>query len=201
MHLFRPPLALRLLFPTAIWKGEKNAVYLTFDDGPTPLITNKVLDLLFKLQVKATFFCIGKKAEEHSAIVSRIRSEGHQIGNHSFQHEKGTHTGNDNYFESIKRCDEIVKSNLFRPPYGKITPVQFLHITKKLGKKVVFWSWLSYDYDNEISTETILLKSKSIKGGDILVFHDAEKSAERLLVLLEHVIREVKDKGLHFKTL
>jgi peptidoglycan/xylan/chitin deacetylase (PgdA/CDA1 family) len=201
MRFFRAPLIAKLLFPSGIWKGkESDSIYLTFDDGPNPEVTPWVLDLLNEFQIKATFFLVGKNVKDYPELLNRIISEGHQIGNHTMNHECGTKTGINTYISSVSQAEIYIQSDLFRPPYGKITRNQF----KKLldgGKKIVFWSWLSYDFDKNISPKKIIQKAKDIKGGDILVFHDSEKGFPNLKNSIIEIIEQLKSRGLKFKTL
>lgn len=201
MHFFRSPLVARILFPGGLWKGkDKNAVYLTFDDGPNPHVTPWVLELLKRQEIKATFFLVGNNIKQNPELVAKIESEGHRIGNHTMNHERGTKTKLDVYLNSVNEVDRLINTDLFRPPYGRISFWQFLKLLKN-GKKIIFWSWLSYDFDNQISTEKIIEKAKKIKGGDILVFHDSEKSFSNLKGSIEKIICEIKAKNLSFKTL
>jgi peptidoglycan/xylan/chitin deacetylase (PgdA/CDA1 family) len=201
MRFFRAPLIAKLLFPSGIWKGrEADSIYLTFDDGPNPEVTPWVLDLLNEFQIKATFFLVGKNVEDYPELFERIIGEGHQIGNHTMNHESGTRTRLSNYLSSVDEAGTYIKSDLFRPPYGKITRSQFKSLIG-LGKKIVFWSWLSYDFDKNLSSNKIIQKAKQIKGGDILVFHDSEKSKENLKMVLPPIIKEIKKRTLTFKTL
>ena len=201
MRFFRAPLIAKLLFPSGIWKGkESDSIYLTFDDGPNPEVTPWVLDLLNEFQIKATFFLVGKNVKNYPELFNRIVADGHQIGNHTMNHECGTKTGLNSYISSVNQAELYIKSDLFRPPYGKITRNQF----KKLldgGKKIVFWSWLSYDFDKNISPKKIIQKAKKIQGGDILVFHDSLKSKNNLIQVLSPIIDEMKMRKLTFKTL
>jgi len=201
MRFFRAPLIAKLLFPSGIWKGkESDSIYLTFDDGPNPEVTPWVLDLLNEFQIKATFFLVGKNVKNYPELFNRIVADGHQIGNHTMNHECGTKTGLNSYMSSVSQAEIYIQSDLFRPPYGKITRNQF----KKLldgGKKIVFWSWLSYDFDKNISPKKIIQKAKDIKGGDILVFHDSEKGFPNLKNSIIEIIEQLKSRGLKFKTL
>jgi peptidoglycan/xylan/chitin deacetylase (PgdA/CDA1 family) len=201
MRFFRAPLIAKLLFPSGIWKGkESDSIYLTFDDGPNPEVTPWVLDLLNEFQIKATFFLVGKNVKNYPELFNRIVADGHQIGNHTMNHECGTKTGLNSYMSSVSQAEIYIQSDLFRPPYGKITRNQF----KKLldgGKNIVFWSWLSYDFDKNISPKKIIQKAKDIKGGDILVFHDSEKGFPNLKNSIIEIIEQLKSRGLKFKTL
>jgi len=199
MTLFKTPRFFRILFPNKTWSFpfSKNAVYLTFDDGPDPEVTPYVLDLLQQKKIKATFFCVGENVQKYSELYKRILEEGHSVGNHCMRHERGTQTEINSYIDSVNEASELIQSELFRPPYGRITFKQ----TRKLSVqyKIIMWSWLSYDFDNSIPVQRILSKAKTqISNGDILVFHDNKKSFERLKILLPEVIMIINKKGLEF---
>jgi peptidoglycan/xylan/chitin deacetylase (PgdA/CDA1 family) len=201
MRFFRVPLIAKLFFPSGIWKGkEADSIYLTFDDGPDPEVTPWVLDLLKEFQIKATFFLVGRNVQRYPELMNRIITEGHQIGNHTMNHECGTKSKVNSYMESVVNADSFMKTDLFRPPYGKITFRQFKKLIQ-LRKKVVFWSWISNDFDKNISPQEIIRKAKKIKGGDILVFHDSLKSNENLRQVLFPIVDEIKQRNLTFKTL
>ena len=198
MRLFRSPVIAKYLFKSGIWKGkDKTAVYLTFDDGPHPEITPWVLDLLEKENIKATFFCVGQNAKKYPHLIEHILQAGHRIGNHTMTHENGTKTPFQTYIESVKEAGNFTSENLFRPPYGRITPKQLKSVAKEM--KVVFWSWISYDFDSTLASNIIIEKAKKIKGGDILVFHDSEKAEKNLKEALPSIIHQLKAKQLQFK--
>jgi len=199
MKRFRVPAFVRWFFFKRTWKiNDHNAVVLTFDDGPTPHLTDWILDELGKHEIKASFFCVGANIEPCREQFDRILAEGHQVGNHTFSHEKGTEVDRDGYMKSIHQTNDLLQTELFRPPYGRL-PYSFgKHISKNY--RIIMWSWLSYDYDKEVKTEDILRSAeKDIRAGDILVLHDNVKVEERLKILLPALIKIVKDKGLEFK--
>src|SRR5690606_27662698 len=162
----KTPKLVKLLFPFYVWdiKTQQNILYLTFDDGPTPGITDWVLDILLEYNAKATFFCLGKNVETNPDIYKRILAEGHAVGNHTYEHLKGWKTTPVEYIESIKKASTYIKSNLFRPPYGEIT-IPKGKILKKLGYKIIMWDILSIDWDKRISpkktSENVLKNAKS----------------------------------------
>jgi peptidoglycan/xylan/chitin deacetylase (PgdA/CDA1 family) len=200
MKNFRIPFFVPWIFPRRIWKMKsKNAVYLTFDDGPQEGLTDWILDFLEERNIQATFFCVGENVKNQPVLFSKILSKGHRVGNHTMKHEKGTRTHRSNYLKSVKNAGEYIESDLFRPPYGRLPLWKTTEIRKNY--RIVMWSWLSYDYDNTVSIDNILANAKSIKGGDILVFHDNLKSHDRLKVLLPKVVDEITEKGLHFQSI
>lgn len=200
MKNFRIPFFVPWIFPRRIWKMKsKNAIYLTFDDGPQEGLTDWILDFLEERNIQATFFCVGENVKNQPVLFSKILSKGHRVGNHTMKHEKGTRTHRSNYLKSVKNAGEYIESDLFRPPYGRLPLWKTTEIRKNY--RIVMWSWLSYDYDNTVSIDDILANAKSIKGGDILVFHDNLKSHDRLKVLLPKVVDVITEKGLHFQSI
>ncbi|MBN2682238.1 MAG: polysaccharide deacetylase family protein, partial [Bacteroidales bacterium] len=133
------------IYPSAIWKipVDKKTVFLSFDDGPHPEITPRVLDLLDSHNAQASFFCVGKNVEKYPGIYSEILKRGHVTGNHTFSHLNGWKTINKDYFEDIKKASQLIDSNLFRPPYGRIKTSQLWKLKKDY--KIIMWDVLSMD--------------------------------------------------------
>ncbi|WP_333809368.1 polysaccharide deacetylase family protein [Flavobacterium sp.] len=194
------------IFNNLIWdiSNSDKKIYLTFDDGPIPQVTEWVLDLLKSEGIKATFFCIGDNIKKHPEVYKRILAEGHQTGNHTFNHLNGWKTKSSQYIENLKLCEsEHLKLNtensfLFRPPYGKIKPSQS-KLIRQLGYKIIMWDVLSYDFDSTISGEKCLenVISNTVQGS-IIVFHDSIKSEKNLRFALPGAIQVLKDKGFTF---
>ncbi|HPE82110.1 MAG: polysaccharide deacetylase family protein [Aequorivita sp.] len=191
------PRFIQWLYPERIWAFSRssNSVFLTFDDGPIPELTPWVLDELKKHNAKATFFCIGENIQKHPEIFQRILSEGHSVGNHTFNHLKGTKTETSKYIENILIAEKLIDSKLFRPPYGKITSKQ-AKILQSKGFKIVMWDIISYDYDATISEEKCLQNVlKNIKPGCIVVFHDSIKAEKNLRFALQKVLGIISERG------
>lgn len=199
--VFRSPKSLQWIYPNRIWgmKTSEKVVYLTFDDGPIPELTPWVLDQLKAFEVKATFFCIGTNTQKNPEIYQRILEEGHQVGNHTMNHENGFNTACDSYLQSIENTSKLIKSNLFRPPYGRMTKKQERSLNGKY--KLIMWSWLSQDYDAAVSPEKIIAAASKIKPGDILVFHDNIKSTSNLKQTLPIILQQLKEDGYTFEIL
>jgi len=173
-------------------------VFLTFDDGPTPGVTEWVLDTLKKFGAKATFFLVGNNAKNNPELVERIVSEGHSIGNHTFNHLNGWRTPLSTYSKSALKCGEVVPGNLFRPPYGRITRAQ----TRRLGNrfKIIMWDVLSGDFDTELPKQKVVKNVlNNTESGSIVVFHDSAKAEPRLKYALPRVLNYLKDEGYSFK--
>ena len=194
---------IKRIFPNYVWDipNRENKVFLTFDDGPTPEITEWTLEQLKKYDAKATFFCIGNNIEKYPAIFQKIIQEEHAIGNHTFNHLKGWKITNDVYIENVKKCTENISQlntencQLFRPPYGKIKPSQSKAL-RRLGYKIIMWDVLSYDFDQTITPEECLDNVlKNVESGSIIVFHDSQKAEQNLKYVLPKTLAFLKEKG------
>jgi len=201
MVFFRVPFVIQSFYKNRKWTGDNSkSVYLTFDDGPDGMITPWLLDILKKEKIQATFFCVGSQVAKYPSTYKKIVDLGHRVGNHTYNHEKGTKTPADEYMKSIKMTDELIDSNLFRPPYGRMTKRQE-RLVLKSKKKIIMWSWISHDYNENMNANTIIKKAVKIKGGDILLFHNNLKSKKIMMSSLPEVIKIIRDKGLTFNTL
>lgn len=182
MKLFiRPPQIIRHFYKDALWRMNKHEpkIFLTFDDGPIPELTPWILDLLNKYQIKATFFCVGENIDKYPDIFNHIIKDGHQVGNHTYNHLKGWNVTTNSYIENVMKCQTAITSNLFRPPYGKISKSQHKILVRHF--KVVFWDVLSYDYDSFTSPEECLKNCIHYsRNGSIVVFHDNLKAEHNL---------------------
>lgn len=189
MYTLRPPFIYRALYPGALYRvaKAKNEVFLTFDDGPHPEITPKVLALLAKHNAKATFFMVGSRVERYPDVVKQIIGQGHAIGNHSWSHKDGFTTPLHDYLIDVNRGAEVTTTRLFRPPYGRILPAQYRNIAQTA--KVVMWDVLSADFDAKLDAPTCAKNVlDNMRPGSIVVFHDSEKAAPRLFKSLETVL-------------
>ncbi|WP_458627842.1 polysaccharide deacetylase family protein [Winogradskyella sp. PC D3.3] len=209
----KTPGFVKTLFPNFIWNiNTKNKeLYLTFDDGPTPNITEWVLSTLKTYNAKATFFCIGNNIEKHPDIFQTIISEGHAIGNHTYNHLKGWKHQTKTYLKDIELTQALINSEcinlkpsklqLFRPPYGKFKSKQSKQL-QALGYKIVLWEVLSYDWDISVSEATCLNNiTSSAKEGSIIVFHDSLKASRNLKSVLPKVLKHYSLKGFEFKAI
>ena len=204
-YLVKTPSLLKKLYPECIWNMEtkENEIYLTFDDGPHPQITQFVLDELKKYNAKATFFCIGKNVKEHFDVYKQMVLEGHKPGNHTFHHLNGWKTDDKKYIDDIAEAAKVIDSNLFRPPYGRITKFQIKAISgERLHLKTIMWDVLSGDFDSEVSGENCYLNViNNAKPGSIVVFHDSAKSFALLQYALPRILKYYSEKDFQFKVL
>lgn len=207
VYLAKTPRWLKKVFSSCIWdfynKDEDKVIYLTFDDGPHPIATRYVLDELNKYNAKATFFCIGKNVALHEDIFQNLTSEGHSVGNHTYNHLNGWKTDTVKYLQNINEAQKKINSTLFRPPYGRIKRGQLNQlITSPNNYKVIMWSVLSGDFDQSISSEKCLANvMENTKSGSIIVFHDSEKAFKHLQYVLPKVLEHFSQKGYIFKNI
>lgn len=207
------PSITKRLFPNYVWdfSSKEKTIYLTFDDGPTPEITEWTLKTLAEFNAKATFFCIGNNIEKHPDIFTSILKEGHGIGNHTHNHLKGWKTPTNTYLKNVKQAQETIDSkignhfypitNLFRPAYGQLKPNQGRALNK-LGYKIVMWTVLAFDWDVNVSKEECLKNViDKASAGSIIVFHDSVKASRNMMYALPKVLEHFSKKGYSFKSI
>ena len=208
------------LYPYGVFCSDKRAVYLTFDDGPIPEVTPKVLAILEKYNIKATFFMVGENIDKHPEVFEQVLKAGHHIGNHTYNHLKGWRTSFREYMANVAKWEETYKRaltgtksagltakrsnseavcqrqrSLFRPPYGKATLRQRIAL-HKLGYTLIYWDILTKDYDASVTPEQMLrLIQRDTRPGSIINFHDSVKSNERMLTVLPQAIEWLQKEG------
>jgi peptidoglycan/xylan/chitin deacetylase (PgdA/CDA1 family) len=195
----RPSMMLRSVMRKALWRmpGEEKKIYLTFDDGPIEGVTPRVLETLHQFDAKATFFCIGDNIVKHRKIFEDIKKRGHAVANHTFNHLDGWKTDDHSYYRNIEQCGDLVQSAFFRPPYGKLKPLQYNALAKKYT--IVMWDVLSGDFDTRISGEKCLDNVlKHTREGSIVVFHDSLKAKERMEYALPRMLEHFSGLGYAF---
>ena len=200
------------VFSNYIWDIPNNEkkVYLTFDDGPTPEITEWTLSQLEKFEASATFFCIGDNINKFPEIFNLVLSKGHSVGNHTFNHLKGWETTTREYIENVALCQDTIskhskivnlKHSIFRPPYGRIKRAQAKEL-RKLGYKIIMWDILTADFDTAVNPEQCLQNVlKNVTSGSIIVFHDSKKAFRNLEYALPRTLEFLKEKGFSFAIL
>jgi peptidoglycan-N-acetylglucosamine deacetylase len=212
---------IKKLFSNYVWEipNNENKVFLTFDDGPTPEITEWTLSQLKSYNAKATFFCIGDNIRKHPTLFRKVIQDGHSIGNHTFNHLNGWKTNLNIYCENVELCEKelsegrklnsgciqgkenlkselrILNSKIFRPPYGKIKPSQSKTLRRQ-GYKIIMWDVISYDFDSKTAPEECLKNVlNNVKSGSIIVFHDSIKAFKNLEFVLPRTLEFLKEKG------
>jgi peptidoglycan/xylan/chitin deacetylase (PgdA/CDA1 family) len=205
MYLVKTPRLLKRLYPDLMWDTHDNSrsLYLTFDDGPIPIVTPFVLNILKQFNAKATFFCIGDNVRKHPDVFEQVKAGGHAIGNHTFNHLKGWKTDDEIYADNFLQADKLLHTNLFRPPYGRIkrTQAKLLKQTRP-DLKVVMWNVLSADFDISLKPQKCLNNViKNTTKGDIVLFHDSLKAFPRMEYTLPRALEHWSKEGYEFKAL
>lgn len=183
-----------------IWHFSRKdkAIYLSFDDGPTPGVTEKVLDILDFYNAKATFFVLGRNVERHPELIKLILERGHAVGNHTYSHLKGWKTPTKMYIHDSNLAGNFISTNLFRPPYGRITKKQAAYLLKFY--KIIMWDVLTHDYNKYLPVKMILQNIiRSTKNGSIVVFHDSAKASDKMLYVLPNFLEYFKKNEYEFK--
>jgi len=203
MIIEQPAVYLRWLYPHALWRMDKHqkAVYLTFDDGPIPEATPFILDILDRFQAKATFFMVGDNAQKYPHLLAEVRSRGHRIGNHTFNHIGGFRWKSWNYLANVKKANEILQTDLFRPPHGWMRPFQY-KVLRHCGFRVVMWDVVTRDYSRLLTDEDVLENVKRYtRPGSIITFHDSLKSIDKLKHALPLAMQWLSEQGYEFRTI
>lgn len=204
MYWHKNTFLVRKLYPSFIWRipTGKKEIYLTFDDGPIPEITEWVLEQLAAYQAKATFFCVGDNIRKHPAVFEKVKQGGHTIGNHTYHHLNGWKTPAEVYLENVNRFQQqaAMPVTLFRPPYGKITRKQAAIIRQT--HRIIMWDVLSGDFDHKLAPQTCLKKSiQYTEKGSIITFHDSLKAWKNLNYVLPAYLSYFSQAGYSFQSL
>jgi peptidoglycan/xylan/chitin deacetylase (PgdA/CDA1 family) len=189
-RIFRP------FYGKLTWRKSlsEKVIYLTFDDGPVPEVTPKVLDILDQFKWKATFFCVGENVQKYPELYAEIRRRGHCVGNHSYNHLKGFEFSTGEYLANVRKAAQFIESKLFRPPYGRITRKQIKAL--KPDYEIVMWDVITHDYDRKLSPDEVFGNVKRyLRKGSIIVFHDSIKAKENVLAVLPRAIEFWESKG------
>ena len=201
MWIEQVPNWIRCLYPKAVWWRKpqpQKTLYLTFDDGPHPDITPWILEQLDAFNIKATFFCIGSNAEKYPKLIQEIQQRGHAIGLHGYSHVRGLYKNTEKFFADIEKGAQYIKSTLFRPPHGRITPKQ----AKLLGQQytVVLWDVITRDYDASLTPEQVeKIALKYTRNGSIVVFHDSAKALKNMQHAFPQTVKQWQKEGYQFK--
>lgn len=202
MVIHHVPSLVQKIFPDYLWHRDRdsNQIYLTFDDGPVPGVTEKILNILNDYNYKATFFMVGHNVTKYPSLAKEVLAAGHLIGNHTYHHLKGNKYSAEIYLADLKKCQDTfqeildIDTKYFRPPYGRITSDQAKEINKT--HEVIMWDVLSGDYDADLTSEKLLRKTKKhTQNGSIIVFHDQEKTADRLPEVLIEFLNYTSAQG------
>lgn len=187
-------------FKNFTWHGNRSEkiIHLTFDDGPTPEITEKVLDILDTFNAKATFFCLGRNVDRHPELYELILQRGHSVGNHTYSHLKGWKTSLKTYIQDAHLARQFIDSNIFRPPYGRIKSSQARYLGKEF--KMIMWDVLTHDYNQRLPRKMCLRNAiRNTRNGSIVVFHDSVKASENLFYVLPLFLKHFTAEGFKFE--
>ncbi|MEK9619985.1 MAG: polysaccharide deacetylase family protein [Flavobacteriales bacterium] len=195
-YWIKTPRIVPLILSRLVWRFSPNkpVVYLTFDDGPNDSTTTDILKILEKEKIKGTFFCIGNNVVKNPEVFQEIIEKGHSVGNHSMSHINGWKVTKNKYLKDIEKATEIIKSNLFRPPYGKLNFSSTYQLKKKF--EIVMWDINSGDFDKTLSYSQVIENVlKNARNGSIIVLHDNKKFKNLTLNALLPIIKGLKNKG------
>ena len=196
MFVEQPPLLYRMLFPECVWRiqKKKKCVYLTFDDGPIPEVTPWVLDTLDRYGVKATFFMVGDNVRRHPELLEEVLRRGHSVGNHTMNHMQGRIVATETYLENIEKANELIHTNLFRPPHGLMRFSQSKAV--RANYSVIMYDVVTRDYAGNIDGEGVLANVKRFaRKGSIIVFHDSLKAEKNMKYALPKAIEWLLENG------
>lgn len=201
MFIEQPAKWLRWLYPNALWRMDRDerSVYLTFDDGPVPSSTPFILDTLAQYNAKATFFMVGENVLRYHDLYNRIVEEGHQVGNHTFNHMGSLKHWALTYGINTQKANELIHAHLFRPPHGWMRWSVYWWLSRRY--QIVMWDLVTRDYSKWMTAEDVLNNVKRYaRNGSIITFHDSTKSIDKLRYALPEALRWLKEQGYEFKT-
>lgn len=193
-----------MFYPGFVWRmpTREKVMYLTFDDGPIPDVTEWVLETLELHKAKATFFCIGDNIRKHPSIFDKIKNQGHSVGNHTFNHLNGWQNNDTRYLENVQLCENqmATKTILFRPPYGRIKYSQARVLKSK--HKIVMWDVLSGDFSPNLSPERCLAMTIQYgRPGSVVLFHDSLKAQRNMEYALPRTLEHFGNLGYEFRNI
>ncbi|GAB4408806.1 MAG: polysaccharide deacetylase family protein [Microscillaceae bacterium] len=203
-RLFKTPALAKWYYSAYEWEGRSSPLYLTFDDGPIPGLTEYVLDLLWEYKAKATFFCVGDNIRKNPAVFARVLAEGHQVANHTYHHLNGAKTPTQAYLQNVALCQQLLPAQavkpLFRPPYGRLTLAQQKALQNQY--RLIMWDVLSYDFDARLPPDECWFYSqRNTQPGSIVVFHDNRKAESSLRYALPRFLAHFSARGFQFASL
>lgn len=179
---------------------QRNVVFLTFDDGPEPGVTEFVLDCLDKYNMKGTFFCKGENAKKYPELINEIEHRGHLIANHTYSHFNAYSICSNDYLEDVEKADSILHTPYFRPPNGCLTLLSYFTLKKKY--KIIYWSIESGDWcGKDLNVKFWQNKLQQTRPGDIILFHFSKELEQGTRRMLPNYIGWLHHKGYTSKTL
>ncbi|MCX6225465.1 MAG: polysaccharide deacetylase family protein [Bacteroidia bacterium] len=198
----KPPGWIRKISSSMIWRipVEEPVLFLTFDDGPVPELTEWILEELQKYGARATFFCVGENVKKNPEVYAKILEAGNAVGNHTFSHLNSYRTGLRRFVKDVYKARKVIDSRLVRPPYGRIRPWAARILMPRF--RIVLWDVLSMDYDRELEPRMVMYNVVSkARPGSIIVFHDNLKARKNLEYALPRVLDHYSRAGYKFLAL
>lgn len=202
MQIYKAPFWLPWVYPSLTWHKDRSekCLFLTFDDGPVPDVTEEIIFILKKYGIRATFFCVGENIQRHPQLFEELKVEGHRIGNHSYNHLNGWATSDEAYLQNVEQCEALTQTKLFRPPYSKIRRSQIRALKDQY--EIIMWDVVSRDYDPQVSPEQCLKNTlKHTGNGSIIVFHDHVKAWNNVRYALPRAVEQWLSEGYRFEVL
>lgn len=186
-------------------RNNEQKIALTFDDGPHPKYTPKILEILKRYGIKATFFVIGQNVEYYPGIVEQIVADGHEIGNHTYRHKRTKMLNGDIFFDDVQRCDGIIsqrcnyKIKLFRPPEGYVDE-KVRDVSRELGYSIILWNIDTEDWAHATPAGIEKNVIENISAGDIILMHDYVSGKNETIDALERIIPKLLSENYKFVT-
>lgn len=199
---YNPPSLIKKIFNQFYWDTTNSEILLTFDDGPNPGTTEKILSELNRFKIKALFFCVGNNVDRYENLAKEILEEGHTIGNHTYNHKILTKLDKENAISEIKGCSTSLlekfncMTRYFRPPHGKFN-FKVKRVIAESGLMCVMWSLLTYDYQNDFKKVKFAVDNYLSKKS-IIVLHDSNKSKEIIIDSIKYIADKAQEKGFQF---
>jgi len=200
IHIYRPPIIVRKLFPGIVWENQWGGILLTFDDGPVPGITERILERLAKHNIRALFFVVGEQAKKYPELCSEILRAGHEIGNHTEHHKRMTRLGKQEAIQEIQSVQDFFLKEFslplrwFRPPHGRFN-LSTVQTVEALSLRMMMWTLLTYDFEN--SAETVMRSyDKYLRKDSIVVLHNSVKSEQIILQSIDALAERALAAGL-----
>ncbi len=201
-YLYNPPLIIKKIYKHFYWQTSNNKILLTFDDGPNPGTTEKILYTLNKLKIKALHFCVGENLERYKELVNKILNEGHTIVNHTYYNRTLTSLNSKESLEEINSLNSLMKNDYscnikyFRPPFGRIN-FKTKKIMNEADLRCVMWNLLTYDYNNDIKRVKFSVDNY-LQNNSIIVLHDSNKTNDFIIDSIKYIADTAAAKGFEF---
>ncbi len=199
---------LRAYAEAGVWRSVKNdhaRIALTFDDGPHPHLTHRILEILEKYGIKATFFMVGVNVENYPDVAREVLAAGHEVGNHTYSHSHMLPLSIEACEEEMGRCEDVLEElceyrpHLFRPPEGALT--ENVRRCSELGDySLILWSLDTRDWEDKNAAHITERVLDSVSAGDIILMHDYIGHSSRTPEALERLIPELLSRGYEFVT-